>query len=54
MGKRASNQEAIPLCAQHHRLGGYGIAVHAGRKAWEHNFGTEQELLTETLELLND
>ena len=47
MGKRASNFEVIPLCAQHHRLGGYGVAVHAGRKTWEQNFGTEKELLAQ-------
>lgn len=49
MGKRASNYEVIPLCAMHHRLGGYGVAVHAGRKAWEDQFGTEQELLAEVM-----
>lgn len=46
MGKRASNYEVIPLCPAHHRTGGYGVAVHAGRKAWESNFGTERELLS--------
>lgn len=45
MGKRASNHEVIGLCPAHHRTGGYGVAVHAGRKAWESNFGTERELL---------
>tara|TARA_R100000951_G_scaffold116755_1_gene130449 strand:+ start:9965 stop:10258 length:294 start_codon:yes stop_codon:yes gene_type:complete len=45
MGKRASNQEVIPLCHVHHRTGGHGVAVHAGRETWESNFGTEQELL---------
>lgn len=45
MGKRASNYEVIPLCPPHHRTGGYGVAVHAGRKAWEQNFGTERDLL---------
>lgn len=50
MGKRASNYEVIPLCAMHHRLGGYGVAVHAGRKVWEDQFGTEQELLAAVME----
>ena len=45
MGKRASNFEIIPLCPTHHRIGGYGVAVHAGRQAWEKQFGTEQDLL---------
>ena len=53
MGKRAGNYEVIPLCHAHHRTGGYGIAVHSGRKAWESEHGTEQELLIQTIEWLN-
>ena len=53
MAKRASNYEVIPLCHIHHRTGGYGVAVHAGRKSFEDNFGTEQELLAQTLEWLS-
>jgi len=53
MGKRASNFEVIPLCHAHHRTGGYGIAVHSGRKAWESEHGTEQELLIQTMEWLS-
>lgn len=49
MGKRASNHEVIPLCHVHHRTGGYGVAVHAGRKAFEANHGTERDLLAQTL-----
>ena len=52
MGKRASNLEVIPLCFLHHRGGGIGVAIHAGRKSFEANFGTERELLAQTLELL--
>lgn len=52
MGKRASNLEVIPLCFLHHRGGGIGVAVHAGRKSFASNFGTERELLAQTLELL--
>ena len=52
MGKRASNYEVIPLCCLHHRLGGHGVAVHAGRKTWESNFGTEKELLKQVLEMI--
>jgi len=48
VGQRASHFEAIPLCATHHRLGGYGVAIHAGQKAWEKNYGTERELLAAT------
>lgn len=52
-GMRASNYEVIPLCHTHHRTGGYGVAVHQGRVQWESNFGTEQELLAQTMEWLN-
>lgn len=52
MGKRSSHREAIALCPMHHRLGGIGVAIHAGRKSFESNFGTERELLAQTLELL--
>jgi len=52
MGKKAGNHEVIPLCHIHHRTGGNGVAVHAGRKSFEANFGTEQELLTQTLNWL--
>ena len=45
MSKRASNYETIPLCHFHHRTGNNGEAVHSGRKSFEKNFGTEQELL---------
>ncbi len=48
MGKRASNYETIPLCPAHHRTGGHGVAVHAGRKAFEAKYGTESELLEQT------
>lgn len=54
MGKRASNYEGIALCPIHHRQGGYGVAVHSGRKAFEAVFGTEQELLQMTLRGLNE
>lgn len=53
MSKRASNYEVIGLCHIHHRTGNNGVAVHSGRKAFEANFGTEQELLNQTLEALN-
>ena len=48
MGKRASNYETIPLCSEHHQYGGHGVAVHAGRKAFEARYGTEQDLLEQT------
>ena len=53
MSKRAGNYEVIPLCHIHHRTGGYGVAVHSGRVQWEANFGTEQQLLQQTMDWLN-
>ncbi len=47
MSQRASNYDTIPLCPTHHRLGGHGMAIHAGQQAWEGNHGTERELLAE-------
>lgn len=52
MSKRASNYETIPLCHFHHRTGGHGNAVHAGRKTFESRFKTEKEFLADTLELI--
>lgn len=45
MGQRNAHKNAIPLCHAHHRTGGHGVAIHAGQKAFEQNFGTELELL---------
>ena len=53
LGKKASNFETIPLCPGHHRNGGHGVAVHAGRKTFEANYGTERELLEQTRRELN-
>lgn len=52
MSRRASEFEIIPLCPFHHRHGGYGHAVHAGRIEWEDNHGTQRELLAQVLALL--
>jgi hypothetical protein len=43
--KRASHFEAIPLCPEHHRIGGYGTAFHAGARAWQEAHGSELEHL---------
>lgn len=48
MGKRADNYSVIALCPNHHRNGGHGVAVHAGRKAFEARYGAERELLEQT------
>lgn len=51
---RADNFHVIPLCHAHHRTGGYGVAIHAGRKSWEEKFGTEAELLSQVLQELGE
>jgi Recombination enhancement, RecA-dependent nuclease len=51
-GQKAGDQETIPLCPEHHRTGGRNIAFHAGPRTWERLFGTQRELLAETLVLL--
>ena len=53
MGKKSHWSLAIPLCPQHHQHGGYGVAIHAGKKAFETAVGmTEVELLNATLNRL--
>ena len=54
-GQKSHWSKAIGLCPTHHRLGGYGVAIHAGIKGFELALGmTELELLEKQLELLGD
>jgi hypothetical protein len=52
LGMRNDYKNAIPLCPTHHRTGGHGVAYHAGRLAFESQFGTEIELLEKVRSLL--
>ena len=45
IAQRSPDSRALPLCAAHHRTGGHGIAFHAGKQAFEQNYGTELNLL---------
>ncbi|MGB0662801.1 MAG: Ref family recombination enhancement nuclease [Pontibacterium sp.] len=45
VGQRSDHTSALPLCPEHHRLGGHGVAFHAGPKVWQQQYGTERELL---------
>ncbi|MDP1019692.1 Ref family recombination enhancement nuclease, partial [Klebsiella pneumoniae] len=45
IAQRADHKKTLPLCPPHHRTGGHGVAIHAGQKTWEENYGTESELL---------
>ena len=47
-GQRSGNMDTIPLCPRHHRIGGYGVAYHAGPEEFERRYGTEAELLEQT------
>lgn len=51
MGQR-DHKRVIPLCHEHHRTGGHGVAFHAGKKTWQDIFGTEDDLLEKVDELL--
>lgn len=53
MGLRSDDYSVIPLCPAHHRTGGYGVAVHAGKKTWEQNYGSEVELLEQVRGMLD-
>ncbi len=50
MSKRASHFEVIPLCPYHHRLS--QEAFHYNSKEFTQKWGTQRELLQETLKLL--
>lgn len=53
-GRKSHWSLAIGLCPMHHRLGGSGIAIHAGVKSFEETIGMgEVELLNKQLKLLN-
>ena len=47
--QRASDYLTVPLCPEHHRTGGHGVALHAGQETFEALHGTEHQLLAQTL-----
>jgi len=49
MSQRAGNALVIPLCPQHHQHGGAGVAIHSGQREFEKLYGTEIELLNQTI-----
>ncbi len=49
MSERASHYLVIPLCADHHQHGGHGVALHAGQATFERIYGTELDLLAQTI-----
>ena len=51
-GQRANHFEVIPLCINHHRIG--KESFHENSKGFSQKWGSQRELLKETLELLGD
>jgi hypothetical protein len=51
-GQKSDYRSVIPLCPYHHRQGPHGECFHAGPRAFEAEFGTEEFLLSETLKCL--
>tara|TARA_R100000664_G_C2750004_1_gene137347 strand:- start:356 stop:625 length:270 start_codon:yes stop_codon:yes gene_type:complete len=51
MGERRDHFKTIPLCPYHHRTS--NESYHLNPKWFTDNFGTQQELLEETLRLIN-
>ena len=55
VGMKVSDKETIPLCPIHHQYGDGSarfkghIAVHRGLESFERRYGTERELLAQTL-----
>lgn len=47
--QRAADYLVIPLCPVHHRLGGHGVAFHGGQKTFERIYGSELDLLAQTI-----
>jgi hypothetical protein len=52
-GQKADDVFTIPLCQKHHTSGGHGVAIHAGKQAFEEKYGTQEELLEKTNRLLD-
>ena len=49
MSQRSPDQRSIPLCPPHHKDYGFGVSFHDGERVWQENFGTELELLAQTV-----
>ena len=49
LSQRAPNTLVIPLCPSHHTDGGKGVAIHSGQQAFEAIYGSELDLLAQTI-----
>ena len=53
-GKKASNDNVIPLCSRHHQYGSVEHpAIHSHPKLFEEKYGSQEELLKKTEILLD-
>lgn len=54
--QRADDTETIPLCPAHHRGTAHPIvpSVHRDKRRFEREFGTERELLAQTVREVNE
>lgn len=48
-GQKAHYSKTIPLCPLHHRTGGYGVAFHSGPEEFERRYGSQSELVLQTV-----
>lgn len=48
-GQKAHYSKTIPLCPLHHRTGGYGVAFHSGPEEFERRYGSQAELVLQTV-----
>ena len=53
MGQRESDWLVIPLCEDHHRLNGFGHAVHNGQGTFEQNYMNEAKMIAMVIEAMN-
>ena len=48
-GKRDNHFLILPLCPEHHQTGGVGVALHADDKTFYALYGSEIQLLNQTI-----
>ncbi len=51
--QKRSHARTIALCDRHHQHGGEGVAIHPYWKLFEEKFGTEEELLEATNQMVD-
>lgn len=54
LGSVKDHRRGIPLCPKHHRTGGYGVAIHAGKRTWEEKYGQQEDLMEAAYERLEE